>query len=126
MCYENAEISAFSGNNFLLLALRRRENPLKTPFPNWTFLIVTFNFHRCGPELILRKVLTYTPGRVNMSKAKIIGDDAGWSSPVARWAHNPKAESSNLSPATMRIPVSVMVTGILLIAEFSSTRQGTK
>src|SRR5579885_2567856 len=26
--------------------------------------------------------------------------DAGWSSPVARWAHNPKVDSSNLSPAT--------------------------
>ena len=25
---------------------------------------------------------------------------AGWSSPVARWAHNPKVDSSNLSPAT--------------------------
>ena len=28
-------------------------------------------------------------------------------------AHNPKAESSNLSPATSRNPVTAMVTGIL-------------
>ena len=27
-------------------------------------------------------------------------NDAGWSSPVARWAHNPKVVSSNLTPAT--------------------------
>jgi hypothetical protein len=26
--------------------------------------------------------------------------DAGWSSLVARWAHNPKVEGSNPSPAT--------------------------
>ena len=26
--------------------------------------------------------------------------DAGWSSPVARWAHNPKVDGSNPSPAT--------------------------
>jgi hypothetical protein len=28
-------------------------------------------------------------------------DDAGWSSLVARRAHNPKVVSSNLTPATM-------------------------
>jgi hypothetical protein len=27
---------------------------------------------------------------------------AGWSSLVARWAHNPKVVSSNLAPATIR------------------------
>ena len=32
----------------------------------------------------------------------IYNNIAGWSSPVARWAHNPKAESSNLSPATTK------------------------
>ena len=26
--------------------------------------------------------------------------DAGWSSPVARWAHNPKVGGSNPPPAT--------------------------
>src|ERR1035438_6594441 len=29
--------------------------------------------------------------------------DAGWSSLVARWAHNPKVASSNLAPATRKI-----------------------
>ena len=28
-------------------------------------------------------------------------NNAGWSSPVARWAHNPKVEGSNPSPATI-------------------------
>src|SRR5438045_9777522 len=37
--------------------------------------------------------------------------DAGWSSPVARWAHNPKVAGSNPAPATIatcskRSPVS--------------------
>jgi hypothetical protein len=31
-------------------------------------------------------------------------NDAGWSSPVARWAHNPKVVSSNLTPATNQGP----------------------
>src|SRR5580765_1898261 len=29
--------------------------------------------------------------------------DAGWSSPVARWAHNPKVAGSNPAPATKPI-----------------------
>ena len=29
--------------------------------------------------------------------------DAGWSSPVARWAHNPKVVGSNPTPATNQI-----------------------
>jgi hypothetical protein len=29
--------------------------------------------------------------------------DAGWSSPVARWAHNPKVAGSNPAPATNQI-----------------------
>jgi len=33
-------------------------------------------------------------------------DSAGWSSPVARWAHNPKAAGSNPAPATNSIPVN--------------------
>ncbi len=31
--------------------------------------------------------------------------DAGWSSSVARWAHNPEVVSSNLAPATQSGPV---------------------
>ena len=33
---------------------------------------------------------------------ELSGDIAGWSSPVARRAHNPKVVSSNLAPATMK------------------------
>ena len=29
-------------------------------------------------------------------------NNAGWSSPVARWAHNPKVVGSNPAPATSR------------------------
>lgn len=44
---------------------------------------------------------------------------AGWSSSVARWAHNPKVEGSNPSPATMvswcswltRLPVTQKIAG---------------
>ena len=30
---------------------------------------------------------------------------AGWSSPVARWAHNPKVAGSNPAPATNENPI---------------------
>ena len=36
-----------------------------------------------------------------MLACKIVVDDAGWSSPVARWAHNPKVAGSNPAPATI-------------------------
>ena len=32
--------------------------------------------------------------------------DAGWSSPVARWAHNPKVAGSNPAPATNLFEIS--------------------
>ena len=32
--------------------------------------------------------------------------DAGWSSPVARWAHNPKVAGSNPAPATTFFEIS--------------------
>jgi hypothetical protein len=35
-------------------------------------------------------------GGIGIEKVKA----AGWSSPVARWAHNPKAAGSNPAPAT--------------------------
>ena len=38
---------------------------------------------------------------------KLVSNDiAGWSSPVARWAHNPKVGGSNPPPATKREPCS--------------------
>ena len=38
---------------------------------------------------------------------------AGWSSPVARRAHNPKVVSSNLAPASQENPVNIRFTGFL-------------
>ncbi len=56
--------------------------------------------------------------------------DAGWSSPVARWAHNPKVVSSNLTPATKlheafrdRIPESLFVVYRLSIALATQSAQ---
>ena len=45
------------------------------------------------------------------AKMRCSNSDAGWSSPVARWAHNPKVAGSNPAPATIdtcseRSPVS--------------------
>ena len=39
---------------------------------------------------------------------------AGWSSPVARWAHNPKVRGSNPLPATIKKLVTAMVMSFLL------------
>src|SRR5882762_4230117 len=33
---------------------------------------------------------------------RVPSSDAGWSSPVARWAHNPKVAGSNPAPATIK------------------------
>ena len=41
--------------------------------------------------------------RVCEQPIKILFSDAGWSSLVARRAHNPKVVSSNLAPATKHI-----------------------
>jgi hypothetical protein len=40
--------------------------------------------------------------------------DAGWSSPVARWAHNPKVDGSNPSPATKALILSRPQGGFLM------------
>ena len=37
---------------------------------------------------------------VDNSAPDCYDQSAGWSSQVARWAHNPKVASSNLAPAT--------------------------
>ena len=44
----------------------------------------------------------FTPARVGRCQASIfiIIHIAGWSSSVARWAHNPKVAGSNPAPAT--------------------------
>ena len=40
---------------------------------------------------------------LSMCGHKIAGTDAGWSSSVARWAHNPEVVGSNPAPATRKI-----------------------
>jgi hypothetical protein len=55
----------------------------------------SFGFGRCGGHggtMWLDLPITVNPGCYDQS--------AGWSSQVARWAHNPKVASSNLAPAT--------------------------
>ena len=44
----------------------------------------------------LRRMLGWTP----CAMMRVLHSDAGWSSPVARWAHNPKVAGSNPAPAT--------------------------
>src|SRR6185295_10956866 len=39
-------------------------------------------------------------GSSNLPRPTRLMVDAGWSSPVARWAHNPKVAGSNPAPAT--------------------------
>ena len=38
---------------------------------------------------------------------------AGWSSPVARWAHNPKVSGSNPDPATNKSPLKMQNSAFL-------------
>ena len=40
------------------------------------------------------------PSPFSCARLRIRLSDAGWSSPVARWAHNPKVAGSNPAPAT--------------------------
>ncbi len=42
----------------------------------------------------------FAPARVGRRQAYYIYHIAGWSSLVARWAHNPKVAGSNPAPAT--------------------------
>src|SRR5437879_6642910 len=54
--------------------------------------------HDCGCALPAH------PARIRnartCAKMRCSNSDAGWSSPVARWAHNPKVAGSNPAPAT--------------------------
>ena len=45
---------------------------------------------------------------------KVRAPDAGWSSLVARWAHNPKVEGSNPSPATKEFQRREVTPGVLV------------
>jgi hypothetical protein len=48
-------------------------------------------------------------------------DDAGWSSPVARWAHNPKVAGSNPAPAT-----KLLIGGVAQLAEHRVCNAGVR
>ena len=50
-----------------------------------------------------------------------VKDDAGWSSPVARWAHNPKVAGSNPAPAT-----KLLIGGVAQLAEHRVCNAGVR
>src|SRR5580700_9118601 len=56
--------------------------------------------------------------------------DAGWSSSVARWAHNPEVAGSNPAPATRKLQVRGLIAGnggralIFVAAGWQHDRQG--
>jgi hypothetical protein len=55
--------------------------------------------------------------------------DAGWSSPVARWAHNPKVAGSNPAPATtLRSEISDLRSqgGVAQLAEHMVCNHGVR
>src|SRR4051794_26318016 len=53
-------------------------------------------------------VCSRTPAALDLKAAKVprnlVFTDAGWSSSVARWAHNPEVTGSNPVPATNAVP----------------------
>ena len=65
------------------------------------------NLH-CTPKSVDHNGLEYdlfhifSPPLFDASPRDCYYQIAGWSSLVARWAHNPKVASSNLAPATNR------------------------
>ena len=48
--------------------------------------------------------------------------DAGWSSPVARWAHNPKVAGSNPAPATNLCDFRFAIFDLILLLEGSKSK----
>ena len=82
------------------------------PYPTWRAPLalcpaVTRTTHRDPLELRgatvgTRPRLAVFVDRVGsrMLASRVVVDVAGWSSPVARWAHNPKVGGSNPPPAT--------------------------
>ncbi len=59
----------------------------------------------------MRSVVRLYPGPPTFCR---LDHDAGWSSPVARWAHNPKVAGSNPAPATNLITI---IGGVAQLAE---------
>jgi hypothetical protein len=54
----------------------------------------------CGPGMVLTAVLARNDLAEAPGTRKVAFTDAGWSSSVARWAHNPEVVGSNPTPAT--------------------------
>src|ERR1051325_1580104 len=54
--------------------------------------------------------------------------DAGWSSPVARWAHNPKVAGSNPAPATKFeiVDLECLSGGVAQLAEHMVCNHGVR
>ena len=63
-----------------------------------------FDSHALPPFLAFSRTACggLDPCKLAMRRYGISSPNAGWSSPVARRAHNPKVASSNLAPATSR------------------------
>ena len=75
-----------------------------------------YNLH--GIEKSLRKVLDKAPNiGYNSSALERVPYIAGWSSSVARRAHNPKAVGSNPAPATKSPLISQEISGFSLFSE---------
>jgi hypothetical protein len=54
-------------------------------------------------NVLARPSIKQTRQRFDRSELRCYDDSAGWSSLVARWAHNPKVGGSNPPPATKLI-----------------------
>ena len=63
-----------------------------------------FDSHALPPFLAFSRTACggLDPCKLAMRRYGVSSPNAGWSSPVARRAHNPKVASSNLAPATNR------------------------
>ena len=76
-----------------------------------------YNLHN-GNKKSLRKVLDKVPNiGYNSSALERVLYIAGWSSSVARRAHNPKAVGSNPAPATKSPLISQEISGFSLFSE---------
>src|SRR5579862_2065195 len=69
-------------------------------------------------NVLVRPSIKQTAPKFDRSERRCYDDTAGWSSLVARWAHNPKVGGSNPPPATNAI--------IGLPVKSTSSRRGRK
>ena len=95
--------------------------PLYLPLPGPVFLKCPSGAGEAAASRVLRQIMEggiEQPARRDESRgktnnryrAKVRGSiiDAGWSSPVARQAHNLKVAGSNPAPATIQKPLNSM------------------